>query len=86
MKLEAAKEKAAQAWGDPAAGGPAVDTSIADRFADILKHECDQREGLIEMAWAIIANAGEGNWHKEHPDWRVAAERWHDEFHKLLKT
>lgn len=33
----------------------------------------------IEVAWAIIANAGGGDWGKERPDWVQAAEKWRDE-------
>lgn len=39
-------------------------------------------EGLLEMAWVIIANAGGGDWGKELPDWRAAAERWRDDYHR----
>lgn len=34
----------------------------------------------LEMAWGLIANAGEGNWGRERPEWKEAAERWRDEY------
>jgi hypothetical protein len=39
---------------------------------------------LSEMAWGIIANAGEGDWDKESKDWKYCAENWREEYHKLL--
>jgi hypothetical protein len=33
----------------------------------------------LELAWAIIANAGEGDWTRESPEWQAAAKRWRDE-------
>lgn len=34
----------------------------------------------IELAWGLIANAYGGNWEKASDEWRVAAERWRDEY------
>ncbi len=39
-----------------------------------------EREGLLEQAWGVIANAGQGNWDLECPLWKVAAERWRDRY------
>lgn len=33
---------------------------------------------LLELAWGLIANAGQGDWDREHPEWKAAAERWRD--------
>ncbi len=33
----------------------------------------------LEAAWALIANAGGGDWETQTPEWRAAAERWRDE-------
>lgn len=41
-------------------------------------------DDLIYTAWAIIANAGEGDWSRETPDWRDAAVRWRDRFHARI--
>lgn len=42
----------------------------------------------MEMAWAVIANAGhkQRGWDSEHPEWVECAERWRDEhWHPSLK-
>ena len=41
-------------------------------------------EELLELAWGIIANANEGNWDKATPEWKKAAEKWRDDYHKLI--
>lgn len=41
---------------------------------------------LLEVAWGIIANASEGDWTKEHPDWQKAARRWADDYHRPFGT
>lgn len=38
--------------------------------------------GLLETAWGVIANAGEGNWTLENPEWVKAAETWRDRYHR----
>lgn len=44
-----------------------------------------QVDELIMTAWTIIANASEGNWEQETPEWQEAARRWRDEmFHPWL--
>ena len=39
---------------------------------------------LLEIAWGVIANAGEGNWSKESEDWQGAAIRWRDDYFGFL--
>jgi hypothetical protein len=39
---------------------------------------------LLETAWTIIANAGEGDWGSLPSAWREAAERWRDRYHAAL--
>lgn len=39
---------------------------------------------LLAYAWSVIANAGEGDWSREHPEWKEAAERWRDQYHTYL--
>ncbi len=34
---------------------------------------------LLDWAWTI--NAGDGDWDKETPEWKTAAERWRDAYH-----
>jgi hypothetical protein len=41
-------------------------------------------DDLLEAAWGIIANAGEGSWDRESPEWREAAIRWRDAYHAEL--
>lgn len=38
---------------------------------------------LLEYAWGIIANAGEGNWEKESKTWQEAAAKWRDQYEML---
>ena|SRR5437868_14230485 len=40
---------------------------------------------LLRTAWNIIANAGDGSWGRESPDWRRAATQWRDAYFKVLK-
>ena len=37
---------------------------------------------LLEWAWAIIANANGGNWDKANSDWKEAAIKWRDVYHR----
>lgn len=32
----------------------------------------------LEIAWGIIANAGNGDWAKETKEWQEAAAKWRD--------
>jgi hypothetical protein len=38
----------------------------------------------LEPAWGLIANAHEGNWDEATPEWRAAAERFRDTYHRVL--
>lgn len=40
---------------------------------------------LLDYAWAIIANAGGGDWSKESKMWQDAATEWRDKYHALIK-
>jgi hypothetical protein len=40
----------------------------------------------LETAWAIIANAYDGDWDKASPTWREAAERFRNVYHKILEV
>lgn len=49
----------------------------------------EKRIDLLELcgdAWAVIANAGGGNWANEKPEWQEAAIRWRERFHIALDT
>lgn len=41
---------------------------------------------LLDTAWSIIANAGGGNWETQTEEWRQAARRWRDEYHKTFPS
>lgn len=41
---------------------------------------------LLEVAWGLIANAGEGDWNKELPEWRKAASKWRDEWREEIDS
>jgi hypothetical protein len=41
---------------------------------------------LAEIAWGIIANAGDGDWSKEGAGWKGAAERWREDYHTQLRA
>ena len=55
----------------------------------IVELEAEQERLLdhLHTGWGVIANAGarigEG-WSSEDPEWVKAAERWRDEYHKIL--
>lgn len=36
-------------------------------------------EHTIDLAWGLVANAGDGDWTRESDQWREAAARWRDE-------
>lgn len=39
---------------------------------------------LAEVAWAVIANVGNGNWSGQSDAWRGAAENWRKQYHGAL--
>ena len=55
----------------------------ADRSDDPLPCATDQDEMLM-WAWAIIANAHEGDWSIATQEWRDAAAHWRDAWHASL--
>ncbi len=67
--------------------GPQSDKPWEDveRRIEALNDAVGQGDALY-MAWTIIANANGGDWSKADPEWVAAAERWRDEFHRLLLT
>lgn len=81
--------------GEPTCVGPISDETLAD-IRDRGPKPAAAPVGLTEVriniagdalmtAWAIIANAWEGDWSQAPDEWRAAAERWRDEdFHPLL--
>ena len=84
MKIQTAREKAAQAWCAPLNTKTGMDTDLANAFADILRNETALLEDELELAWGIIANAGGGDWQKESPEWQAAAAKWRERYQALL--
>jgi hypothetical protein len=52
-----------------------MDPALAEEFAKVIDTLVDR----LEYAWAIIANAGGGDWEKESQDWQGAAAKFRDE-------
>lgn len=40
--------------------------------------------GLLEAAWNVIANVGNGDWRAQHPEWQAAAASWREAYHAQL--
>jgi hypothetical protein len=72
---KAAIYAAAQVWCDPEVENYTMDSKLAMAVARRIAPIID----AVELAWGLIANAGEGNWEKENSDWVKAARRWRDE-------
>lgn len=53
------------------------------RASDLAQQLAEERL-LSELAWGLIANAGEGNWERESDEWRKAAEHWREKYHASL--
>lgn len=56
----------------------------AERDRAVAEAVAAERARLLDLAmdaWGVIANAGGGDWDRETPGWRDAAERWRDRFH-----
>lgn len=46
--------------------------------------DAEQRaRDLCEMGWTLIANAFGGDWDQASEEWRMAAEKWGDDYHAL---
>ena len=81
MPSNNALQLAAQSWCQPETSGKEIDSEnmvigIARIIDPLLEHLYD--------AWAIIANASDGNWDKESEEWATAAKRWRDTWYLIL--
>jgi len=38
-----------------------------------------------EMLWVCLANVSGGDWEKQTPEWREAAEKWRDNYYRAIK-
>lgn len=64
-----------------------VDESLLEPITETARWETTVDRPTYEidvMAWVIIANAHGGNWDEASDEWRAAAERWRDEYHKTF--
>jgi len=50
----------------------------------IIKMKTKTKDELLEWAWGLIANAFGGNWDEASKEWKKAAERWRDEYYKVI--
>jgi hypothetical protein len=53
-----------------------------------LVRELRKARDLLDAAWGVIANAGTslGDWNSMTPEWRGAAEKWRDDWHRMLSA
>ena len=63
-----------------------MDSPLSDLIDKLWEDDLRRSGGmdLIEAAWGLIANAGEGNWETQTSDWQEAAAKWRDNYHKFL--
>lgn len=80
MASERSLGVAARCWCEPTTEYLTMMPALAEVFAERL----DEYFDMIEFGWGIIANAGGGNWDRETPDWKQAAEQWREKYHVLL--
>lgn len=61
---------------------------VKDRaFLRMLRQQApdvSEADDLLYDAFALIANANEGDWDAATPEWKAAAERWRDRWHSQL--
>jgi len=82
--------RAGEDWhrGNDLHDGPPTEETWSAILKDILSYELESpaeatsQNDLLEAAWGLIANAGNGDWSKETSEWREAANRWRDEYHE----
>lgn len=80
MEEETGLGVAARCWCDPETEDIEMDVKLATAFG----RRASGYLGIIETAWGVIANAGQGDWERESPEWKEAAERWRQLYHDML--
>lgn len=80
MNIERARTKATSAWCSHKNSHKQLDVELTAAFTNILMAETAALESKLELAWGIIANAGNGDWTKETPQWQEAAAKWRDSY------
>ena len=85
MSAQPASERAihiaARCWTERTTSDRVMDPELAKAFALAI----DPALSLVEFAWGLISNAGEGDWTREAPEWSEAAFRWRDAYHRFLE-
>lgn len=61
-------------------------STIASALTSHARPAAGEKDDLLYEAWGVIANASGGNWDLERPEWKEAAERWRDKWHKTLPS
>jgi len=81
------REASAKPWADVPEQNKALMIAVC---AEILETSgravLEAQLSMLEWAWAIMANAGEGNWEHESKDWQEAAARWRDQYNMIISN
>ena len=83
LQLLDALVEAIGAYGTDVAQSPINELAPSSELIDRIRAVRAAIAGLLEhidLAWGVIANAGDGDWSKESEQWRGAAERWRDRY------
>ena len=75
-----ALQLAAQAWAQEETENAEVDVALGVGVARVIDPLLDQ----LELAWGLIANAGQGDWNIETKEWANAATKWRKNWHNIL--
>lgn len=73
---------ASQAWCKEETKSIVMDPALAEIFARIVDKLLDG----AEEAFAIIANAHDGDWLKANDEWQQAAVKWRDKFFNAVMS
>src|SRR5688572_2265632 len=80
MPSEMALGVAARLWCEPSTERINMIPELAELFAE----KVDKYHEIMDLAWGVIANAGDGDWEGESAGWRKAAVRWREKYHAML--
>lgn len=61
-----------------------VEQDTDKEVQDVAPADATTADGLLYLAWVVIANAGGGDWSSEGTEWHGAATRWRDQWHEYL--
>ena len=77
-----ALQLAAQAWAQEETINAVVDVALSVGIARVIDPLLDH----LELAWGLIANAGQGDWNTEGKEWANAATKWRNKWHNILNA